>query len=296
MSRDNKTILEKIGVSNKKVRKWKLAGLRISYPMKARSRFLKSADGFFVYAADKFFPPLSEKERREYTKNPEKFRKDLFKNLRFYTKFYEFLYRLIKKAEKLENKEETAALFSLLFLFQSAMDHHYYHFDRYLAYENYPQTPVGYWWAKLKNLYTKATGNKVSKSKPQEDFLKLLSLDQEILGEFKENLSRKESLELKNVLRKIKVFERTQEEEAALLYGTHLKESKLLETAFTIWGKLSEIVKTSPDLIKKQDFQKLREIMVSHPIVGIRKLLYAGLSYFSCEIFTEFKKEIKRWL
>jgi hypothetical protein len=292
----NNTILEKIGVSNKKVKKWKSAGLKISYPMKARTHFLKSADGFFVYAADKFFPPLSEGKIKKYIKSPKKFRQDFFKNLRFYTRFYEFLHSLIKKTENLETKERTAALLSLSYLFQSAMDHHYYHFDRYLAYENYPQTPLGYWWKKLKYLYSKATGNKISKLKPQENFLKLLSLDQEILKELRKNLSKKEFSELKNVLRNIKVLEKTQEIEAKLLYGTYLKESKLLETGFTIWNKISEIVKTCPYLVKKNDFLWLKKIMENHPIVGTRKLLHVGLKYFNSEIFTLFEKEIKRWV
>lgn len=292
----NNTILEKIGVSGRKVKKWKSAGLKISYPMRARSHFLKSADGFFIYAADKFFPPLSVREIKEYTKSPEKFQQDFLRNLRFYTRFYEFLHSLIKKTENLEIKEKTAALLSLSYLFQSAMDNHYYHFDRYLAYENYPQTPVGHWWKKLKNLYNKATGKRVMKLKPQENFLKLLSFDQRILKEFRKNLPREEFSELKNALKKIKIFEKAQEEEAKLLYGTHLKESKLLETGFTIWGKISGIVKLYPYLVKRKDLQKLRKIFQEHPIVGTRKLLHVGLKYFNREIRLEFENEIKRWL
>jgi hypothetical protein len=292
----NNTILEKIGISNKKVKKWKSAGLKISYPMKARSRFLKSADGVFVYAADKFFPPLSAREIKEYTKNPEKFRQDFFKNLRFYTRFYKFLYSLIKKTEKLEIKEKIAALLSLSYLFQSAMDHHYYHFDRYLAYENYPQTPLGYWWKKLKDLFAKATGEKVSKANPQEDFLKLLSVDKEILDNFMKKLSNNEFAELKNTLKKIKFFEKTQEIEAKLLYGTHLKESKLLKTGFTIWEKISEIVKNHLYLLNKKDSSKLKKIIEENPIVGTRKLLFIGLKYFNSEILTKFETEITRWV
>jgi len=291
-----KTILEKIGISNNKVGQWKTAGLKISYPMKVRPHFLKSMDGFFVDVADRFVPPLSKREIKEYIKNPKKFRMALLKNLRFYTKFYESLFPLIRKTEKLENKEKTAALLSLLYLFQSAMDHHYYHYDRYLAYENYSQTPVGYWWKKLKILYTKATGERVSRSRPSKDFLNLLSLDKEILGIFKKKLSKNDFFELEKVLKIIKMFERTQEDESRILYGTHLRESKLLMTGFTIWNNLCDGTKTNSSVIKKRYISDIKEIMECHTIIGIRKLLHVGLKHFDKEIIFEFEREIKRWL
>lgn len=290
------TVLEKIGIPNKEVNQWKSAGLKISYPMKAQSSFLRSMDGFFVYAADRFVPPLSKREIEEYIKNPSKFRKVFLKNLRFYTKFYESLFPLIRKTEKLKNSEKTAALLSLLHLFQSAMDHHYYHYDRYLAYENYPQTPVGYWWKKLKILYTKATGKKFSRLKPSKDFLSLLSQDPEILKMFKKKLSKNDFIELKRVLKIIKMFERTQEDESRIFYGTHLKESKLLMTGFTIWNNLCDTIRNNPDVLKKRHISNIEEIMKCHPIVGIRKLLHVGLKYFDKEVISQFETEIKKWL
>lgn len=293
---EKKSVLEKIGIPDKKVRRWKSRGLKISYPMRVRKHFLKSRDGIFVYAADKFFPPLSKEEIKEYTKNPRKFRKHFLKSLRFYTKFYEFLYSLIRQTKKLENKEKTAALLSLSYLFQSGMDHHYYHYDRYLAYENYPKTPVGYWWKKLKIFHTKATGKEFSKLKPPKEFLGLLSMDKEILEMFKKKLSKNDFIELKNVLKIIKMFERTQEDEARILYGTHSKESKLLETGFTVWNKICEMIKTNPHVVKKRYLSNMKEIIELHPIVGTRELLHKGIKYFDKKIISLFEREIKRWL
>jgi hypothetical protein len=291
----NETVLEKIGISNSKVNLWKSRGLKISYPMKVNSKFFKSKDGFFVYAADKFFFQLSKEEIKNYTKNPLKFRKDFLRNLKFYTKFYEYLYSLMDKTEKLESKDKTVALLSLLYLFQSAMDHHYYHYDRYLAYEDYPKTPVGYWWNRLKKLYIKATKEKISKTNSSKDFLKLLSLDEEVLKKIKKKLPKTDFSELNRTLETIRLFEKTQEDEAAILYGTQYKESKLLDTGITLWNKVCEMLKKYP-LLVNDHASNMRKIIESHPIVGIRKLLYEGIKYFDKDVVSRFENEIKRWL
>ena len=80
----NKTILEKIGIRDEIVKKWKKKGLKITYQTRVRTRFLKSDDGeIFIENGDKFVPPLSKEETRIYKRHPEKFRDDFLKNVRF---------------------------------------------------------------------------------------------------------------------------------------------------------------------------------------------------------------------
>ena len=60
----NKTILERIGISQRAVNKWKKSGLKVTYPIRKRRKFFKSADGkAFVEAGDKFVPPLTKREK-----------------------------------------------------------------------------------------------------------------------------------------------------------------------------------------------------------------------------------------
>ncbi len=136
----DKTILAKIGISDEIVKKWKKKGLKITYPMKPNKKFFKSDDGkLFVETADRFVVPLSRREIDIYTKSPYRFRKDFLENIKIYRDFYKFLVIYRERIKDLKTYHEKAsALLSLSYLFQLVMDHHYYHFDRYLVYENYP--------------------------------------------------------------------------------------------------------------------------------------------------------------
>jgi hypothetical protein len=295
--KQNKTILEKIGISQKEVNKWKKAGLKVTYPIKKRRKFFKSDDGeAFVEAGDKFIPPLTEQERKLYTKSPEKFREDFLKNVRFHNKFLDFLYEVQKRTDNLEKEEKLTDLLSLLYLFQASIDHHYWHFDRYLVYENYPQTPVGYWWKKLKDLYTKATKEKILKSKSTEKFLKLLAMDGKIIKEFKKNLSRKNFIQLKKTLNAIKIFEKVQREEIEICIDAETKIERNFKVGLALWDKLCNTIKTSPELVKKRNFSEIKKILEYHPIIGVRKILLSdSIKYFDNKVIFELEKEIKRW-
>jgi hypothetical protein len=292
------TILEKIGISQKEVKKWKKAGLKVTYPIRKRRKFFKSADGkAFVEAGDKYVPPLTETERKLYTKSPGKFREDFLKNVKLHNKFLDFLYEGQKRTDKLGKEERSIGLLTLLYLFQASIDHHYWHFDRYLVYENYPQTPVGYWWKKLKDLYTKATKETISKSKPTEKFLKLLASDEKTIREFKNILSRKDFAQLKETLRSIKVFEKIQKEEIEICIDPQTKMERNFKVGLAIWNKLCDAIKDLPKLVNPKDFLKVKRILRSHPIIGIRRILLpANLKCFGKKIFSQFEREIKRWL
>lgn len=294
----NKTILEKIGITNKIVKKWKRDGLKITYPTKQNPRWFKSADGeVFIENADKFVPPLTEKETKKYINSPKKFREDFQKNLRFFRKFCDYVYEKQKLVDKLKNKEKIAALLSLIYVFQRAMDYHYYHWDRYLVYEDYPQTPVGYWWKKVKDLYTKATKKKVSKKSHSEDFLKIIARDKEILREFRERLSKNDFLILKRGLQAIKIFEDAQQKEIEILMDYKRRIDVLKGTGLPMLDKFWKEIKRHPELIKREGLPKIRKIMKLHPIIGARRLLLASaLKCFDKEIFLKFKREIKKWL
>ena len=204
-----------------------------------------------------------------------------------------------KRTKDLKEKEKITALLSLLYLFQRAMDYHYYHWDRYLVYQNYPSTPVGYWWKRLKDLSAKIepAKKKVIKSEPSEGFLKLLMGNKEILKKFKENLSKRDFLKLKQSLKAIKIFENAQQKEVDLVIDFRRKEEIFVRTAFPMWNKLCEEIKKHPELIKKRNISEIEKIINIHPIIAIRKImLQKTLRCYDDEIFSQFKKEIKRWL
>ena len=177
------------------------------------------------------------------------------------------------------------------------MDHHYYHFDRYLAYEDYSQTPVGFWWAKLKQYYYKIFNEKVSKTKPTGNFLKLLSRNVEVLDQFKKNLSKTDYKELLRTLEVIKIFEDTQERGAKIISGYPAKEDFVLKTGFCIWNQIYGFIKDNPNAVKKEYYKSIVKIIKSHPVTSTRTLLLqTNLNKFNEEIYLSFKKEINRWM
>jgi len=294
----DKTILEKIGISDEVVKKWKKEGLKITYPIKQNLNWFKSADGeVFWENADKFVPLLTKKETKLYIKSPKRFREDFLKNLRFYRKFCNFVDKTQKRTEKLKAEEKVTALLSLIYLFQRAMDYHYYHWDRYIVYEEYPQTPVGYWWQKIKDLYTKVTKKKVLKQNPPEDFLRILVLDKEILEKFRKHLSKNNFLQLQKTLKAIKIFQDAQQKEAEIITRGMVNANIFVNTGFPMLDKFWKELKKHPELVKKGDLPKIKKIKKLHPIITARRLLLIPtLKCFDEEIFFQFKKEIQRWL
>jgi hypothetical protein len=296
--KQNRTVLEKIGISHQIVKNWKSQGIKITYPMRERKNYMKSEDGVvFVESADKYVPPLTKKETKLYTKYPERFRDDFMKNVSLYFQFHTFLF---DKAQLLENlktpKEKLSSALSLMYLFLSAMDHHYYHYDRYLVYEDYPQTPLGYWWSQLKIYHSQVFNEKVSKTKPTENFLKLLSGDINTLSKFKTNLSKDDYKGLLQTLKSIKIFEDTQEKEIRIISGYPAKEDLLLKTGFGIWNQICDLIKNFPETVQKKSNKKITELIEGHPIISTRILLLPSkLKTFKGEIFSEFIKEINRW-
>ncbi len=289
------TILQKIGITDEIVRSWLKKGLKISYPMLQNKKYYKSEDGFaFVENGDKYVILLSKKEIELYTKHPETFKKDFLFNERFYVQFINWLHGLQPKIDLLKPEDKFISLLLILYLFQRGMDYHYYHFDRYLAYQNYPDTPIGYWWDKLKSICKEIS----IKEKIDENviLLHLLSNDKES-KKLKVSLAGKKQKLLQQVLKNIKIFEAAQESEVKLIKDFKAKEDILFRTAIPIWNTLIELLKKHPDLLKLGYQYKIRGITEGHPLIITRLILSPeGLNYFQQDIFNLFENEIKRWI
>lgn len=288
------SILQKVGISDEMVQTWIKKGLKITYPMLKNKKYYKSEDGVaFVENGDKYVIPLSKKEIALYTKFPETFKKDFLKNVKFYVTFINWLYKLQPKSKSLEPRERFTSLLLILYLFQRAMDHHYYHFDRYLAYQNYPDTPVGFWWNKFKKICREISVKE--KSNENVVLLHLLSHDNESKN-LKNSLNKEQQSELAKILKNIKIFEDAQENEIKKITDFKAKENIPFRTTIPIWNVLMELLKKYPELIKREYKSKISEITEGHPLIVTRLILSPeGLNYFKADIFKMFEKEIKRW-
>ena len=280
------TLLQKIGITNQIVNKWLKKGIKISYPMLQNKKFFKSEDGFaFVENGDKYVIPLSKEEVDAYTKSPLLFKNNFLKDLKLYVDFVDWLHRIRSKIDSLDPKKKFTSLLLILYLFQRGMDYHYYHFDRYLVYQNYPRTPVGFWWKKLKSI-----------CKNNTTLLHLLSGDK-VAKKLKKSFDKKQLKELDKALKNIKLFESAQQMEIEKVTDFRSKENRLFRTAMPIWTELINLLKKYPKLVKSEYKNKLNEIIEGHPLVFTRLILSPkGLNYFQPEILKMFKDEIKRWL
>lgn len=291
----NKTILLKVGVSDSTVEGWLKKGLRITYPMVKNDHYYKSEDGVpFIENGDKYLIPLSREELNVYTNNPENFRKDFLTNCRFYVTFVNWIYQLTPKTNSLRDQDKFASLLVLLYLFQRSMDYHYYHFDRYLAYQNYPNTPVGYWWSKLKFFADKMA--KINNIDSNEVFLKLLSNDQTLIRQNDTIFSKSGYSKLQVTLQNIKIFEEAQEAEVKIVTDIHARENIFFRTAIPLWSAIVQLLKKNNDLMKPQYHSKISTIIEGHPLVMTRVILSpVGLSYFQPGITELVTKEVMRW-
>jgi len=265
-------------MEQKIINSWKKKGLIISFPMMENKNYFKSDDGVFVESADKYLIKFSTNENKLYTEKPEKFRDEFMKNVKFFFDFHQFIYK------QLEETEDLTSVLVLTYLFLSAMDHHYYHFDRYLVYENYPDTPVGFWWKKLKDIHDNTF--------PETNFLLTVAKDKKMMAKYKKLLSKKDFDEFNLVLKNIGIFQEIQQKEAEIVTGYPAKEDLLIKTGFGLWEKLSELIKKNKNLVSN----KIIKLLDGHPIVSTRQiLLVPQLKCFDKKIVKDFMDEINRW-
>lgn len=278
------------------VEDWLKKGLRITYPMTKNVHYYTSEDGMpFIENGDKYLIPLSKKEMLKYTNNPESFKKDFLTSCQFYITFVNWIYQLTPKINTVNYRDKFTSHLILLYLFQSSMDYHYFHFDRYLAYQNYSDTPVGSWWHKLKTLAHEIA--KKDKVDNNEVFLKLLVHDKALLQRSETNLSKKDYRDLKETLHNIKIFEQAQEEEVKIITDMHTRENLFFRTAIPLWLVIVQLLKKNNDLVKPQYRRKISTITRGHPLIMTRAILSPqGLIYFQSSITRQFTKEVMRWM
>ncbi len=289
------TILQKIGVSGATVKSWIKKGLKITYPMLKNKKYYKSEDGFaFIENGDKYVVLLSKKEKELYTIHPETFKNNFLKNEKFYVTFINWLHKLQPKTKSLEPRERFTSLLLILYLFQRGMDHHYYHFDRYLAYQNYPDTPVGYWWSRLKRICREIS----TKLKQDQNvtLLHFLSKDNDSIN-LRKLLNNKQKSELDEILKNIQIFEDAQESEVKQIKDSKSKKDIFFRTAIPIWNDLMNLLNKYPDILKTGYRSKISTITNGHPLIITRLILTSkGLNYFDPKIYKSFGAEIKRWI
>ena len=189
--------------------------------------------------------------------------------------------------------------FSLFYLFSSALDHHWFRYQQPLYYIDYPQSITGYWWKILKDLYKKAAkrGKKTRKWQ-REKILQALdpNCQKEILKEIKPLLSEKEFLNFKKTIHSLYIFQKTNKEKAKIEYdGAPPYGGPILNTGISLWEILTKEFKNHPNLIRENCKIKINRILQKHPVLGSRQL-FSSLKCFDKEIFSQFKKENKRWL
>lgn len=177
------------------------------------------------------------------------------------------------------------------------MDYHYFHFDRYLAYQNYPNTPVGYWWKRLKDISRNVSLKIKPKLRSDIIFIKLLSFDTKTLVQCKEILMKKKYGELEEILSAIKIFEDVQEKEVKTITDFETMENTFFRTAIPIWEGIKDMIAKYQELIKRENLAKVMQILEEHPIIAIRHILIPkGLQSFRDDITMALEAELSRWV
>lgn len=139
---------------------------------------------------DDFVPPLSEAKFHLYVTRALRFKEDFLKNIELNAKFNADLREAVREISKYLLKDKVVGLLVLLYLFQSAMDYHYYHFDYYLKDEDNPVSPMGWHFLRIRKIVAKmAKQNGIDNKEnwAEEMVLKILSLKGEEIAKKTKN-------------------------------------------------------------------------------------------------------------
>lgn len=170
-------ILANCGISDSTIIGLKKKGLIVPKKVKPVKRaFRTTSEDWIYYAADKFTPPLSQKEKELYSKNPKKFCKDLLDGANFFSEFSGILFETISCINKLFIPERLAGYLIVLRLFAACSDYNYYKYDRHLEYTDHKQSPVGKIYLRLKKLCIFSAKKRKEKNSGRWASLKLLDL------------------------------------------------------------------------------------------------------------------------
>ena len=143
--------LEQCGVSDGVVSQFRSRGLRISPSIRPVESPIRSlAPDWWVYSVDDFTPALTDQELQEFTDIPSKLGEVLLANLRLFSDLCDHLIPASSLLGSIaEPQERLGATLAMLHLFQSAMDNHYYKYDRHFDYQDSQRSPVGLHWARI---------------------------------------------------------------------------------------------------------------------------------------------------
>jgi hypothetical protein len=233
------SVLEKIGITDDIIEQLKKEGLMVPRKIRAFKKVFRTpGEEWVYYAADRFTPPLSRKEKAYYLRNPEKFCETLIERLLFFSKVSGLLFEFLEKIDhRLRNEEAAVAYFSILYIFHACGDYNYYKYDRQFEYEQYEESVVGYFYQKLKNLCIKSAKNRGlpnPERKGYEEMLELISipLDERVgmnseylisCGRISRNISSKipnfKEMKVEDLLEKVK-------KEDEILYQEIISKSK----------------------------------------------------------------------
>lgn len=248
------------------------------------------------WCKDEFVPPLSQREFRQYCAHPASFRRDLLANLRMYRRFCIELLTQTRTIRMLPQEKQLIASLTLLFLFQSAMDYHYYRYDYLLDLEEYPKSPVGWHYLRMKTLVVKAASSRGKLSDEawvNEQLLMLLGKKASAtIRELTKILKGEQVKTLNSSYQAIQIFLRVQQEEEKLFYGKNQK-GPIFTAGYAIWRSLQEVATQSNILGKKQ--KQLLTILNGDPIYGTRYILVHMNKLFPGSIVQRVRDNLKQW-
>ncbi len=248
------------------------------------------------WCKDEFVPPLSHKEFRTHCNNPSRFRRDFLANIRLYRHFCTELIKQTRSLKKLPTEKRLATSLTLLFLFQSAMDYHYYRYDYLLDLEEYPKSPLGWHYLRLKHLVGEvgsARGKYPDEAWTNEQLLVLLGKKASVtIQELSKNLTKGQIKTLKDSYQAIQMFLRVQQEEEKLFYGKNQK-GPILTAGYAIWQSLQEAAFRLNTLGTKRG--QLLTILNGDPIYGTRYILIHRNNLFPVRIVRRVQNNLRQW-
>jgi len=313
------TVLEKCGITKRIINGLVKKGLFVPKKVRPVKKPIRSPGEKWVYEiADKFTPPLTKQEREFYIRNPRIFCEHLIRGTKFLIKTCELLYDVSNIAKELPPKEAIAALLVVQRIFHAAYDYNYQKYDRHLEYHDYKESPVGYYWQKLKRLCLLAA-LKAKVSNPKElatqKMLELISgygiiiksskskkRAQEAYKFLVSNLKNKRlTQELNSLVKIFKEFSIAQEKECNIFYsGLPPKNIGLIEVGLHYWSYLKSFIKENPNLIKAEYRNKINKWFKHEDlpliIIGTRDFVQVDAEPFVDEVQNLYKEELQRWM
>lgn len=313
------TILGKCGITDKVIGRLIKKGLFVPKKVKpVKNPMRSSSEEWFYQVADRFAPPFTKKEREFYIKNPEKFCEHLLEGTKLLIRTCELLYDTSEKAKKLSSpKEAITALLVIQRIIHAVWDYNHMKYDRHLEYHDFEESPVGYYWKKLKKLCLLAAEN--AKVVNPEEFAKEKMLElisgygiattsvksKKIASEafifIVKNLKNKQlEKELRFLVKIIKQFSITQLEEGAIFYeGLPPRNLGAIKGGFHYWSFLITLIKKNSDLIRpayKNKIDKwLRTKDFPQIFLAAREFVQLDAAPFVQEVQDLYNIELKRW-